>query len=162
MVSPRNPARRHSVARIYESVVAKVRHAFISIPAGKGLLSPFNRLRQMQPPPPIVFSHRNIPLLSAVRECRSLLRASTTKPTGCRELVMSHGHGLARFHWGEGCLVTRCRRRHRRRTAVLPSNRFFVSNGRRTSATTSSPMTTRRKPLLTPTWKWRVSSCCSA
>lgn len=94
-------------------MVAKVRHAFLSIPAGRGLLSPFNRLRQKQPPPPIVFFHRNRPLLSAVQECRALIHASTEKPTRCRQLVSAwpdfigvkdaSGHGVGGVIVGE-CL----------------------------------------------------------
>ena len=34
----------------FESVVAKVRHAFIAIPAGRGLLSPLNAVIRVEPP----------------------------------------------------------------------------------------------------------------
>lgn len=69
------------------SVIAKVRHAFISVPAGKGLLSPFNWLLKKQSPPSVVYFHRNKPLLAAITDCRALLRESTQSPTRCRELV---------------------------------------------------------------------------
>jgi hypothetical protein len=69
----------------FESVVAKVRHAFIAIPAGKGLLSPCNRLLRKRPP--FVYLHRNTPLRVALQDMRTLLRESTLLPTQCRELV---------------------------------------------------------------------------
>ena len=68
------------------SVTAKVRHAFISVPAGKGLLSPFNRVLKLQPPA-VVYFHRKKALRAAVMECRALLLESTRAPTRCRELV---------------------------------------------------------------------------
>jgi hypothetical protein len=70
----------------FESVVAKVRHAFMSIPAGQGLLSPCNKLLRKRPP--VVWLHRNKKLQAAVRDCRSLLREATKHPTKCKELVM--------------------------------------------------------------------------
>jgi hypothetical protein len=69
----------------FESVVAKVWHAFIAIPAGKGLLSPCNRLLRKRPP--FVYLHRNAPLHVALRDMHTLLRESTLLPTQCRELV---------------------------------------------------------------------------
>jgi hypothetical protein len=69
----------------FESVVAKIRHAFTAIPAGKGLLSPCNRLLRKQPP--FVYLHRNAPLRTALQDIRTLLRESTTLPTKCTELV---------------------------------------------------------------------------
>ena len=50
----------------------KLRHAFISIPAGHGLMSPCNSLLGKQPP--FVYLNRNRPLLSAVKDSRHLLR----------------------------------------------------------------------------------------
>ena len=69
----------------FESVVAKLRHAFTALPGGRGLLSPCNRLLKLRPP--VVYFHRNEPLRSAIADCRTLLRESTTRPTRCRELV---------------------------------------------------------------------------
>ena len=69
----------------FESVVAKVRHAFLAIPAGRGLLSPCNRLLQKRPT--FVFLHRNTPLHVALQDTRTLLRESTLLPTRCTELV---------------------------------------------------------------------------
>ena len=69
----------------FESVVAKLRHAFTALPGGRGLLSPCNRVLKLRPP--VVYFHRNEPLRSAMSDCRTLLRESTTRPTRCRELV---------------------------------------------------------------------------
>jgi hypothetical protein len=70
----------------FESVIAKVRHAFMSIPAGQGLLSRCNKLLQKRPP--VVWLHRNKKLKIAIGDCRTLLREATKHPTKCRELVM--------------------------------------------------------------------------
>ena len=48
----------------FESIVAKIRHAFTAIPAGRGLLSPCNRILQKKPP--VVYLHRNPVLLAAL------------------------------------------------------------------------------------------------
>jgi hypothetical protein len=70
----------------FESIVAKIRHAFTAIPAGRGLLSPCNKI--LQPPTPqVVYLHRNPILLAAISGCRTLLRESSDSPTRCRELV---------------------------------------------------------------------------
>ena len=69
----------------FESVTAKLRHAFTALPAGKGLLSPCNWVLRKRPP--VVFLHRNKGLLEAIQGARTLLRESTTRPTHCRELV---------------------------------------------------------------------------
>jgi hypothetical protein len=55
----------------FESVIAKCRHAFMSIPAGMGLLTPCNAILRKRPP--FIFLSRNMPLLQAIRDCRSLL-----------------------------------------------------------------------------------------
>jgi len=69
----------------YESVVSKLRHTFISIPAGVGLLSPCNRVLKARPP--YVYLHRNKKVLHTLQGCRTLLRESTREPTRCRELT---------------------------------------------------------------------------
>ena len=69
----------------FESILAKLRHALTAIPAGKGLLSPCNRLLRKRPP--FVFLHRNKPLQTALADIRTLLRESTLLPTKCYELV---------------------------------------------------------------------------
>ncbi len=69
----------------FESVIAKVRHAFTALPGGRGLLSPCNRLLKKRPP--VVYFHRNASLYEAISNCRTILRESTSRPTRCRELV---------------------------------------------------------------------------
>jgi hypothetical protein len=74
----------------FESVVAKLRHAFIAIPAGVGLLSVCNKLLGKRPT--WVHLSRNQHLLHALMDCRSILREATTKPTPCEELVAGWPH----------------------------------------------------------------------
>jgi hypothetical protein len=69
----------------FRSTIYKIRHAFLSIPAGRGLLSPFYSLLGRQPP--VVFLQCNICLQQALRETRTFLRDSITAPTHCRSLV---------------------------------------------------------------------------
>ena len=69
----------------FESVTAKMRHAFTAIPAGKGLLSPCNGVLRVQPE--VVYLHKNKPLFQAIKDARTLLRESTASPTRCKELV---------------------------------------------------------------------------
>ena len=69
----------------FESVTAKLRHAFTVIPEGKGLLSPCNWVLRKRPP--LVYLHRNHKLREAIRDARTLLRESTKKPTHCKALV---------------------------------------------------------------------------
>jgi hypothetical protein len=69
----------------FETIVAKLRHAFTAIPAGVGLLSPCNRILAQKPQIVWLSSHKQ--LLAAIRGCRTLLRESTKDPTRCRELV---------------------------------------------------------------------------
>jgi hypothetical protein len=70
----------------FESVIAKVRHAFMCIPEGRGLLTPMNKLLRKKPA--FVYLHRNKKLFHAVKDCRTLLREATARPTKCSELVM--------------------------------------------------------------------------
>ena len=100
----------------FESVVAKIRHAFTAIPAGRGLLSPCNKILQKKPP--IIYLHRNPVLLAALSGCRTLLRESSDSPTRCRELVggwpdyigvcdaSSHGVGGVVFGENDECIPT--------------------------------------------------------
>jgi hypothetical protein len=69
----------------FEAVTAKLRHAFLALQGGKGLLSPCNRLLCKKPS--VVYLHQNAPLLSAITDMRTLLRDSISRPTRCRELV---------------------------------------------------------------------------
>jgi hypothetical protein len=74
----------------FESVVSKLRHAFIALPAGKGLLTGCNKLLSLRPPR--VYLQRNKELKQCMDDCRRLLRESTVSPTPCRELVMGNPH----------------------------------------------------------------------
>ena len=67
------------------SVIAKLRHAFITIPAGRGLLSPFNTILWLQPA--FIYLQRNPAIKLALQECRTFLRESVSLPTRCDALV---------------------------------------------------------------------------
>ena len=70
---------------VFRSTTYQLRWAFISIPQGNGLLSPFNKVLAKEPR--FVFLHRNKHLFEGVRDCRTLLRESVAEPTRCKELV---------------------------------------------------------------------------
>jgi hypothetical protein len=72
----------------FESVIQKVRHAFTSIPEGRGLMTPCNAIIRKQPE--TVFLGRNEKLGMAVKDMTTLLREATKNPTKCKELVMGH------------------------------------------------------------------------
>jgi hypothetical protein len=74
----------------FESVIAKLRHAFIAIPAGVGLLSVCNPLLGRWPP--FVHISKKNHLLEALRDCRTILREATAQPTPCRELISDWPH----------------------------------------------------------------------
>lgn len=57
----------------FESVSAKLWHAFTAIPAGKGLLSLCNWV--LQKAPAKVYLHQNKGLLQAIQDARTLLRS---------------------------------------------------------------------------------------
>ena len=100
----------------FRTVVAKLRHAFISIPGGKGLLSPCNSIIRKEPP--VVFFHKNPILKQAIGDCRTILHDSTLAPTKCKELVSgwpdyvgikdASGHGVGGVIVGEdkSCIPT--------------------------------------------------------
>jgi hypothetical protein len=69
----------------FESVTAKLCHAFLALQGGKELLSPCNRLLCKRPD--VVYFHRNPPFFLAIKDMRTLLHESTTRPTRCKELV---------------------------------------------------------------------------
>ncbi len=69
----------------FESMVAKIRHAFTCIPAGVGLLSLCNRV--LRACPAYDFLNHNQRLLTPVEGCHTLLRKLTWEPTKCRELT---------------------------------------------------------------------------
>ena len=64
---------------------ATVRHAFTALQEGRGLLSPCNWV--MRKRPPVVYLHKNGPLLEAISNIRTILQASTKRPTLCKDLV---------------------------------------------------------------------------
>jgi hypothetical protein len=74
----------------FRSTLYKVRHAFLSIPAGKGLMSPFYRILGQEPR--VVFLRCNHKLRTAVHECCIFLRNSISHPTKCRSLVGGWPH----------------------------------------------------------------------
>jgi hypothetical protein len=69
----------------FRSLIYKVRHAFIPIPVGKGLLSPFYKILDREPR--VVFLQHNSSSQQALMETRTFLRDSITQPTPCRSLV---------------------------------------------------------------------------
>ena len=71
--------------REFKSVTAKLCHAFLAVQGEKGLLSPCTRLLPKQPG--VVYFHWNAPLFLAIKDMRTILRKSTTRPTRCKELV---------------------------------------------------------------------------
>jgi len=93
----------------FQSTLSKLQHAFITIPAGRGLLSPFYSILRLKPS--VVFLHRNKALLSAIIDCRTFLWESVSSPTRCRNLVNgwpdyvgitdASGHGLGGVIIGE-------------------------------------------------------------
>jgi hypothetical protein len=72
----------------FESILQKLRHAFTSIPEGRGLMTPCNKIIRKHPE--TVFLGRNEKLSTAIRDMTTLLRESTKHPTKCKELVMGH------------------------------------------------------------------------
>jgi len=74
----------------FRSTLYKVRHAFLSIPAEKVLMSPFYSILGKEPK--VVFLLRNDKLRTAVNECCIFLRSSISSPTKCRSLVGGWPH----------------------------------------------------------------------
>jgi len=114
------PSSKSGVAGIpfkeFENVVAKIRHAFMAIPAGRGLITPRNKILQTKIP--IVYLQRNHMLRAAIMGCRTLLRELSDSPTCCCKLVggwpdyigvcdaSSHGVGGVIFGENEPCVPT--------------------------------------------------------
>ena len=65
--------------------MSKVRHAFLTIPSGSGLLSPFYALLASQPK--TVYLAQNDDMAQSVQDCLFFLKDSVSKPTLCRNLV---------------------------------------------------------------------------
>ena len=107
MVSPLNN---------FEPILQKLIYAFITVPSGKLLLSPFNQMLGKEPKN--ISLQRNKPLLSAIRDCCHLIEMSTKNPTSCKELftgwphyiglkdVSSHGIGGIIMGEGKSCIPT--------------------------------------------------------
>ena len=93
----------------FQSIISKLRHAFISTPNGNGMLSPCNNIMKREPE--FVFLNRDPRLRTAIEDCREMLRISTLAPTKCRELVAgwpdyvgvkdASGHGVGGVIFGE-------------------------------------------------------------
>jgi hypothetical protein len=69
----------------FKSIIAKIRHTFTSVPAGRGLLSPCNRLLKNRLH--FVYLSTNATLYEAIENIRTLLRESTTGPTCCHKPI---------------------------------------------------------------------------
>ena len=97
----------------FRTTLSKLQHAFLTVPAGKGLLSAFYVVLRLQPQ--LVYLHKNTDLRHAVSDCRTFLRETVSSPTKCRNLVTSwpdfvgitdaSGHGLGGVIIGEGRAV---------------------------------------------------------
>lgn len=93
----------------FRTTLSKLQHAFLTVPAGKGLLSAFYVVLRIQPP--IVYLHTNANLCNAVADCRTFLCETVSSPTKCRNLVTgwpdfvgitdASGHGLGGVIIGE-------------------------------------------------------------
>lgn len=98
----------------FESVIAKLWHAFNALPEGRGLLSLCNWVLRGRPA--TVYLHCNKALLEAITDVHFLLHQSTEKPTCCQNLVaqwsdfvgivdaLSHGKGGVIIGEGAACL----------------------------------------------------------
>ena len=93
----------------FRTTLSRLQHAFLTVPAGKGLLSAFYVILARQPP--LVFLHSNTNLYNAVCDCRTFLVETISTPTKCRNLVTgwpdyvgitdASGHGLGGVIIGE-------------------------------------------------------------
>jgi hypothetical protein len=71
----------------FESVTAKLQHAFTPLPEGWGLMSPCNWV--MCKRPQVIYLHQNCALNEAICNIRVMLRNSVSSPTHCKDLVAS-------------------------------------------------------------------------
>jgi hypothetical protein len=69
----------------FESTIAKIRHAFTSILAGRGLLLPCNQILKQRPA--YIYLQWNPPILMTLGGCQTHLQELTHAPTQCRKLV---------------------------------------------------------------------------
>lgn len=79
----------------FRSVIAKIRHAFTTTPAGKGLLSPFNALLKKEPKQ--IYLHNNEVLRTALSECRTFLLPPGVSE--CTNVMFRTSHRMAQLHW---------------------------------------------------------------
>jgi hypothetical protein len=70
----------------FKLVTAKLGHAFMALREGRRLLSPCNWVIKKQPQ--VVYLHTNKPLLEAIQDIRTILRASVAQPTHCKDSVV--------------------------------------------------------------------------
>ena len=97
----------------FRTTLSKLQHAFLTVPAGRGLLSAFYKVLAKQPL--LVYLHTNALLYNAVLDCRTFLRDTISSPTKCRNLVTgwpdyvgitdASGHGLGGVIVGENKAV---------------------------------------------------------
>ena len=106
----RKSSRRIGVAfKEFQTTLSKLQHAFLTVPAGRGLLSAFYQVLAKEPS--LVYFHNNANLYNAVCDCRTFLRDTIGSPTKCRNLVTgwpdfigitdASGHGLGGVIIGE-------------------------------------------------------------
>ena len=98
----------------FRTTLSKLQHAFLTVPAGRGLLSAFYTVLAKHPS--FVYLHTNENLRNAVADCRTFLRETASAPTKCRNLVTgwpdyvgitdASGHGLGGVIIGENCAAT--------------------------------------------------------
>ena len=98
----------------FRTTLSKLQHAFLTVPAGRGLLSAFYQVLSKEPQ--IVYFHSNANLYNAVCDCRTFLRDTIKTPTKCRNLVTgwpdyvgitdASGHGLGGVIIGENKAVS--------------------------------------------------------
>ena len=100
----------------FRQYTLKLKNEFISLPLGKGLLSPFNQLLGNKQPK--VYLNLNKPLILAIRDGRHLLKWSKYFPTPCKEMIMgwpnyigvkdalSHGFGGIIVGEDKACVPT--------------------------------------------------------
>jgi hypothetical protein len=91
-------ARGHHVISFkeFESVVVRLRHAFMALPTGLGLLLPCNAILRKQPK--LIYMQRNKALREAIEMCHTLLR-KFTKPRTRPWVAGLRGHLQCVFVW---------------------------------------------------------------
>ncbi len=74
----------------FESIIAKIHHAFMAIPAGRGLFTPCNKILQTRLS--MVFLQRDKVLLVAMMGCCTLLHELFDSLTRCCEISVCVMH----------------------------------------------------------------------